>query len=88
MSTELEREVRKMIVDVLNLEDVSPEDIGVEEDLFSPDGLALDSIDALELGVAIQKTYGVKLDSKDEKLAEFFKNVRSIAAMIQARRSE
>ncbi|MAP94789.1 MAG: acyl carrier protein [Ponticaulis sp.] len=87
MTTALENEIREMIVEVLNLEDATPEEIGVEEDLFDSDGLALDSIDALELGVAIQKKYGVKLDSKDEKLAEFFKNVRSIATMVETRRS-
>lgn len=84
--TELETELRALIVEVLNLEDVTPEDIDPEEDLFSEDGLALDSIDALEIGVSIQKQYGVKLDSKDEKLAEYFKNIRSIARMIDERR--
>lgn len=84
--TELETELRALIVEVLNLEDVAPEDIDPEEDLFSEDGLALDSIDALEIGVSIQKQYGVKLDSKDEKLAEYFKNIRSIARMIDERR--
>ena len=84
--TELETELRALIVEVLNLEDVAPEDIDPEEDLFSEDGLALDSIDALEIGVSIQKQYGVKLASKDEKLAEYFKNIRSIARMIDERR--
>ena len=84
--TELETELRALIVEVLNLEDVAPEDIDPEEDLFSEDGLALDSIDALEIGVSIQKQYGVKLVSKDEKLAEYFKNIRSIARMIDERR--
>ena len=73
--TPLEAELRELIVDVINLEDVTPEDIGAEEDLFSDDGLALDSIDALEIGVAIQKRYGVKLDTNDEKLPEHFKNL-------------
>ncbi len=86
--TELETELRALIVEVLNLEDVTPEDIDPEEDLFSEDGLALDSIDALEIGVSIQKQYGVKLDSKDEKLAEYFKNIRSIARMIDERKGK
>lgn len=86
--TELETELRALIVEVLNLEDVTPDDIDPEEDLFSEDGLALDSIDALEIGVSIQKQYGVKLDSKDEKLAEYFKNIRSIARMIDERKGK
>ena len=72
----LETELKAMIVDVLNLEDLSPEEIGVEDDLFSDDGLALDSIDALELGVAIQKQYGLKLDNRDAEVKKHFQNVR------------
>ncbi len=86
--TELEIEIRDLIVNVLNLEDISPEEITSEEDLFSNDGLALDSIDALEIGVAIQKAYKVKLDSKDEKIAAYFKNIQSIAKMVETRRGE
>lgn len=84
--TELETELRALIIEVLNLEDVSPEDVGVEDDLFSDDGLALDSIDALELGVAVQKKYGVKLEPKDEKLAKYFQNIRLLAELIESRR--
>lgn len=86
--TELEIEIRDLIVNVLNLEDISPEEITSEEDLFSNEGLALDSIDALEIGVAIQKAYKVKLDSKDEKIAAYFKNIQSIAKMVETRRGE
>ena len=77
----LETELKAMIVDVLNLEDLSPEEIGVEDDLFSDDGLALDSIDALELGVAIQKQYGLKLDNQDAEVKKHFQNVRSLATL-------
>ncbi|WP_300379139.1 phosphopantetheine-binding protein [Henriciella sp.] len=84
--TPLEAELRELIVDVINLEDVTPEDIGAEEDLFSDDGLALDSIDALEIGVAIQKRYGVKLDTNDEKLPEHFKNLKALAHLVETRR--
>ena len=86
--TNLETEIRDLIVDVLNLEDVSSDDIQPDEDLFSSDGLALDSIDALEIGVAIQKKYSVKLDSKDEKIAAYFKNIRSIATLIEEKKGE
>ena len=82
---ELETELKAMIVDVLNLEDLSPEEIGVEDDLFSDDGLALDSIDALELGVAIQKQYGLKLDNQDAEVKKHFQNVRSLATLVKER---
>ncbi len=83
----LEGELKSMIVDVLNLEDLTADEIGSEDDLFSDDGLALDSIDALELGVAIQKKYGVKLESQDEGLQKHFQNVRSLASLIESRRA-
>lgn len=86
--TELENQLRDMMISVLNLEDVSADDIGVEDDLFSEDGLALDSIDALELGVAIQKRYGVKLDGDEENLANHFQNLRALAALVEARQTK
>ena len=55
VSPELELEVKKLIIDSLSLEDIDPEDMDSEEPLFG-DGLGLDSIDALELGIALQKT--------------------------------
>jgi len=81
--TDLQKALRDMIVSVLNLEDIAEGDIGVDDDLFSEKGLALDSIDALELGVAIQKQYGIKLDSKDDQLREHFKSIRSLAELVE-----
>jgi acyl carrier protein len=78
----IEADLKQMIVDVLGLEDVKPEDIGSDENLFDDSGLALDSIDALELGVTIQKKYGVKIDPQDKNLAAHFQSVRALAAFI------
>lgn len=83
--SQLESDLKEMIVEVLGLEDVKPADIGSDENLFSEDGLALDSIDALELGVNIQKKYGVKIDPQDKNLAAHFQSVRTIAAFIGAK---
>jgi len=66
--TDIEAELKTMIVEILGLEDVRPEDIGSEENLFDDSGLALDSIDALELGVSIQKKYGIKIDPQDKSI--------------------
>jgi len=79
----LETELKEMIVEVLSLEDVKPEDIGSDENLFDETGLALDSIDALELGVTIQKKYGVKIDPQDKNLAAHFQTVKALAAFIE-----
>lgn len=80
-SVELELELKKLIVSALNLEDIGPEEIDSDEPLFG-DGLGLDSIDGLELGVAIRKTYGVTIEAKKEEVRKIFANVKSIAAFI------
>lgn len=79
----LESELKQMIVDVLALEDIAPGDIASDEDLFADDGLGLDSIDALELGVSIQKKYGVKIDAADKNVADHFSSVQSLAKFIE-----
>lgn len=79
---ELQQEIRTLIVSSLNLEDISPDDIGLDEPLFGDAGLGLDSIDALELGVAIRKQYGIKIDTVTDSVKMHFANVRSLAAFI------
>ncbi len=77
-----ENDLKSLIIDVLNLEGVTPEQISSEEDLFGNAGLALDSIDALEIGVALQKRYSIKLDPEDKNLSAHFKTIRSLAAFV------
>lgn len=82
----LEREIKELIVSALALEDIRPDDIDTEAALFV-DGLGLDSIDALELGLALQKRYGVVLsaDSKDNR--RHFASVRALAQFVASQRS-
>ncbi|MCF8482367.1 MAG: acyl carrier protein [Rhodospirillum sp.] len=80
--TSLEMELKALIIESLNLEDVTIDDIDSDEALFV-DGLGLDSIDALELGVALQKKYGVKVDTKTENVRTHFASVRNLAAFVQ-----
>ena len=75
------QEIKELIIKALELEDISAEDIDENEALFD-EGLGLDSIDALELGVALQKKYGVKIENKKEDLAEHFANVKALASFI------
>ncbi len=77
-----------MIVQALKLEDLSPEEIGDDEILFADSGLGLDSIDALELGVAIRKTYGVKIDTVNDDVKRHFACVRSLANFIRSQTGE
>jgi acyl carrier protein len=77
----LEQEVKEMIIEVLQLEDISAADIDTDAPLFV-DGLGLDSIDALELGVALQKRYGIALSADAEDTRRHFVSVRALAALI------
>ncbi|MBX3251081.1 MAG: acyl carrier protein [Myxococcales bacterium] len=85
MSESLELEIKQLIVDALMLDDVSAADISSDAPLFV-EGLGLDSIDALELAIAIDKKYGVKIKAEDENTREVFRNVRSLAAHVAASR--
>jgi len=80
---DLELELKKLIVDTLKLEDIAPEEIDSEELLFAT-GLGLDSIDALELGVALRQVYGLKIESVTEEVKQHFINVRSLAQFIRS----
>lgn len=73
-------ELRIKIIDTLNLEDVSPEDIGEEDQLVGGE-LGLDSIDVLELVIMIQKDYAVKIDNK-ELGARVFANLKTLSTYI------
>lgn len=83
---DLEREVKELIVNALNLEDVTPDDIESDEPLFGK-GLGLDSIDGLELGVAIRKKYGIKVQGSKEEIRAIFETVRSIARYLAGQES-
>lgn len=79
-------ELKKQIIEVLNLEDIKPEDIDSDAPLFG-DGLGLDSIDALELIVLLEKNYGIKLNNANEG-KEIFKSVKTMAEYIQKNRTK
>lgn len=82
METEaLEKEIKELIVSTLDLEDIRPDDIATDDALFV-DGLGLDSIDALELGMALRKKYAVNFKSTAEENKEHFASVRSLAKYI------
>lgn len=80
--SELTTELKQLIIDTLDLEDITVDDIDADEPLFV-EGLGLDSIDALELGLALQKTYGIKLDADDKDTREHFASVNALAALVK-----
>ena len=83
MSESLQHSVKRLIVEALMLEDVSPDEIVSDAPLFG-EGLGLDSIDALELAIAIDKRFGVKIEAEDERNKEIFRSVDSLTAHIAA----
>ena len=80
--TELIKEIKCLIIETLYLEDINPDEIEDNAPLFV-EGLELDSIDALEIGVALQKKYQIKLNPKEEDLKKHFYSVQTIANYIK-----
>ncbi|KGY14256.1 acyl carrier protein [Vibrio tubiashii] len=83
----LHNEIKQLIIDALNLEDLTIDDIETDAPLFG-DGLGLDSIDALELGLAIKKKYNIVIDADDSNTREHFASVSNLAKYIASQVSE
>ena len=81
----LEQQIKQMIIESLDLEDISESDIEDELPLFG-DGLGLDSIDALELGINMHKHFGVKIDANDSEAKAHFRSVAALANFIRQQR--
>ncbi|MES2605826.1 MAG: phosphopantetheine-binding protein [Pseudomonadota bacterium] len=82
----LSNELKLLIIDTLDLEDISADDIADSAPLFN-DGLGLDSIDALEIGVALQKQYGIKLDPETDDVKRHFASVANLAEFVHGYRT-
>lgn len=83
----MENEIKELIIKVLELEDMKPSDINDEDALFSED-LGLDSIDALELGMALKKKYNLTLSTSKEENAKIFYSVKTLADFIRSKQGE
>jgi acyl carrier protein len=84
---QLEDRLKTLIVETLALEDVEPSSIETEAPLFG-EGLGLDSIDALELALAIHSEFGVRTEENDERNREYYHSVQSLADFIRSRQAE
>ena len=80
---ELIKKLKEQIIDALNLEEMTPDDIDTDAPLFGDEGLGLDSIDALELIVLLEKQYGIRLSTPAEG-KKIFTSVKSIAEYVIA----
>lgn len=79
--------LKQQIISVLNLEEMSPEELDENAPLFGDDGIGLDSIDALELIVLLEKEYGIKLASPAQG-KEIFKSIATIADYVSKNRKK
>lgn len=87
MAVTLIEELRALLIEELLLEDIEPEDILADEPLFG-DGLGLDSIDALEIAVLLDRQYGIKITAEDNRNQAIFASLNSLAEFIAANRTK
>ena len=83
----IENELKELIIKSLELEDITVDDIEDEAPLFI-DGLGLDSIDALELGIALKKKYNLKMSSNKEENKKYFYSVKTLADYVRSNAGE
>jgi len=82
--SDLDAELKALIIQTLELEDINVKDIVSDEPLFGDDGgLGLDSIDALEIGLVLQERYGIELDPEEESTREHFYSISSLAKLVR-----
>jgi acyl carrier protein len=85
-SEQLHLEIKKLIIDALALEDIAPEEIETDAPLFV-EGLGLDSIDALELAMALEEKYGVTVGEDPDENQRIFFSVQSLSGFVTAGRA-
>ncbi len=83
----LENQIKQLIIDSLGLEDITAADIETDAPLFGDEGLGLDSVDALELGLAVQKTFGFQMDGEKQNLRDHFASVRTLADFVRSQQA-
>ena len=83
----LESQIKQLIIDSLGLEDITEADIDTDAPLFGDEGLGLDSVDALELGLAVQKAFGFQMDGEKENLSKHFASVQTLGDFIRSKQA-
>jgi acyl carrier protein len=82
----LKLEIKQLLIEALDLEDLTPADIDDDAPLFSTDGVGLDSIDALEIGIVLRKHYQLTIAANDERTREHFRSINTLAELVAAQR--
>ena len=83
----LKLEIKRLLIEALDLEDLRPEDIDDDAPLFDTDGVGLDSIDALEVGIMLHKHYALTIAANDERTREHFRSISTLAALVRSQRT-
>jgi acyl carrier protein len=83
---QLNVEIKQLIIDTLNLEGINTKDIDTDAPLFG-DGLGLDSIDALELGLAVKNRYNIVLSAENQEIRQHFFSVATLSTYIRSQQA-
>lgn len=86
--TQIHQELKAFLIETMNLEDITPADIGDDMPLFADEGLGLDSIDALELVLGLKKKYGIVIEANDEKSREHLRSINSLVELLANNKQE
>ncbi len=81
---DIEKDLKTLIIETLELEEITPDDIKNEEPLFG-EGLGLDSIDALELGMALKRKYNITLSTDKEQNKKFFYSIKTLSEFVRSK---
>lgn len=84
---QLMQELKEALIEALNLEDITPEEIDNDAPLFGDEGLGLDSIDALEIILVLERNYGIRIQNPAEGKSIFY-SIRTLAGYIAANRTK
>ncbi len=85
--TALEIELKQLIVETFDLDEMTIDDLDSNDLLFS-EGIGLDSIDALELGLALKNKYGIKIDPASDQVSHYFSSVSCLAELIEEKQNQ
>ncbi|RQH05727.1 phosphopantetheine-binding protein [Paraburkholderia dinghuensis] len=84
----LKLEIKQLLIEALDLEHLTPADIDDDAPLFDTDGVGLDSIDALEIGIVLRQRYQLSIAADDENVRGHFRSINTLAALVADHRKE
>ena len=82
----LKLEIKRLLIEALDLEDMQPGDIDDDAPLFETEGVGLDSIDALEIGIVLREHYQLNIAANDEHTREHFRSINTLVALVASQR--